>query len=263
MSNQLTCLITGGSSGIGFELAKLFAKDGYRLVIVSKPAAELVKAEQYFQQHYPAIRILTLQKDLSLKQSSFEVYETVKAQGIKVDVLVNNAGFATYGYFNQIDVEQEYNMIQLNVANVFLLTRLFLNDMLARNEGRILNVASIAGFQPSPTFSCYAATKAFVLNYSRAISFELKERKAKVSLTTLCPPATRTPFQKAAGMQNTNVFKGFGTLDADVVAKAGYKALFKGKAVIVPGTGIGLISDMLRRTLPAGLLMRIVRSQLK
>lgn len=255
---QTPCvLISGGSSGIGFELAQLFARDGYQLIIVSKPAEELEKAKFYFQQHFPDVGVVTIQKDLTLPHAPTEVYEEVKAAGFQLDVLVNNAGFGTFGYMTDTDITAENNMILLNCSAVYQLSKLFLPGMVARGKGRILNVASVAAMQPNPLFAVYGATKAFVLSMSRALNFELKQQKAGVTVTALCPPPTRTNFKNAAGMHRAAIFNHFDSLDAPTVAKDGYKALFQGKEMVIPGGYISFLYRLSGLLLPTWLLMRI------
>ncbi|OWY21163.1 SDR family NAD(P)-dependent oxidoreductase [Sphingobacteriales bacterium UPWRP_1] len=252
-----TVLITGGSSGIGFELAQLFARDGYRLIIVSKPAEELEKAKTHLLLHFPQTQVITIQKDLTLPGSATEVFNAVTTAGLQPDVLVNNAGFGSFGFFTETSMELEHNMILLNCNAMFELTKLFLPAMVARRKGRILNVASVAAMQPNPMFAVYGATKAFVLSMSRALNFELKEQKTNITVTTLCPPPTRTNFKNAAGMHHTAIFNHFDALDATTVARHGYKGMLKGREVVIPGGYIGFLYRLVGVLLPTWLLMRI------
>ncbi len=255
--NSATVLITGGSSGIGFELSKLFAADGYRLILVSKPAEELAEAKAALEQQFPKVKVTTIQKDLTHAHAPEEVYNEVSGMGMPVDVLVNNAGFGSFGYFAENDKNTEYNSILLNCGAVYQMTRLFLPDMIARQQGRILNVASVAAFQPNPLFGVYGATKAFVLSMSRALRFELKQQKTGITVTTLCPPPTRTKFIEAAGMQKSAIFRHFDSLDAPAVAWYGYNALFKGKEMVIPGGYIGFLYRLTHVLFPDWLLMRL------
>lgn len=257
MQQSPCVLITGGSSGIGFELAKLFARDGYQLILVSKPAEELENAKNYFRQHFQNVAVTTIQKDLTLPNAPTEVYEVVNTAGFQLDVLVNNAGFGTFGYMTDTNMALENNMILLNCSAVYQLSKLFLPGMVARGKGRILNVASVAAMQPNPLFAVYGATKAFVLSMSRALNFELKQQNTGVTVTALCPPPTRTNFKNAAGMHHAAIFNHFDSLDAPTVAKDGYKALFKGKEVVIPGGYISFLYRLTGFLLPTWLLMRI------
>ena len=227
-------LITGGSTGIGLELSKLFAADDYNLVIVSKPADELIAGKETLQSHFPDTEIRTIQKDLSIQGAALEVYNEVKEAGIEIDVLVNNAGYGTWGFMNEIPLEKELSMINLNVVALYHFTRLFMADMIEKNRGKILNVSSTAGIHPVPHFATYSATKAFSLYLSEALNFELKQAGSAVSVTALCPPPVRTGFQKASGMEKSKLFEKSSSMDAPEVAKAAYEALFQGKSMILP-----------------------------
>ncbi len=258
-----TVLITGGSSGIGFELAKLFAKDSYNLFLVSKPPQELAQAVAYFKEHFPETKIYTLAQDLSIQGSAAKVYEFTQTQALSIEVLINNAGVGTYGFLDSIDIAKEISMLNLNVLTLYHLTRLFLADMLAKNHGQIINIASVAAFQPNATLATYGASKSFVYSFSRALSQELKESGSAVKLLTVCPPATRkTAFQKRAGMEKTNTFEGFGTLDVEVVAEDAYKAFKNGKEFIIPGRGLRLLSMFVNR-LPTQWRMFLARQHLQ
>lgn len=234
ISTDPVALITGGSAGIGLELSKLFAADNYNLVIVSKPAEELVAAKDTLQSQYPGKEIRTIQKDLSIQGAALDVYNEVKEAGTDVEVLVNNAGFGTWGFMNEIPLEKELSMINLNVVTLYHFTRLFLADMIEKNRGKILNVSSTAGLHPVPHFATYSATKSFSLFLSEALNFELKQSGSAVSVTALCPPPVRTGFQKASGMEKSNLFKKSSTMEAPEVAKAAYEALFQKKSMILP-----------------------------
>lgn len=225
-------LITGATSGIGLELAKLFAADGYNLVIVSRYADTLNETAQLLKD-IGKTEVITIAKDLFQKNAAFELYELVQARGITINVLVNNAGQGQYGEFIHNDINREQDIIQLNILSLVTLTKLFLKDMTARNEGMILNVSSVASKAPGPLQAVYHATKAFVQSFSEAIRDEIKE--TEVIITTLLPGATATDFFNKAGMQHAkNVVEGE-LADAAGVAKDGYEALMKGKDMVVSG----------------------------
>ncbi len=257
-----TALITGGSSGIGFELAKLFAKDGYKLILVSLLQDELEEAKKILNEKHQA-DVDIIQKDLATSTAAAELHTQIKNEGIIVDVLVNNAGFGTYGFFDGIDLDKELKMIQLNLVTLFQLTRLFVHDMIQRNSGSVINLASTSAFQPCPAFATYGSTKAFVYSFSKAINFELRQKKSKVHVLVTCPPATRTKFQEQAAMQNTKTFEGFMTLDPDVVAQQTYAAFQKKQADLIPGKHISLITKLLSRLLPTSIKMALVADNLK
>lgn len=224
-------LITGATSGIGYELAKLFAQDGYNLVIVARHQDELDRTAAELQQH--GVQVVTLAKDLFDRNAPFEVYDEVKAQNLQINVLVNNAGQGQYGEFVDTDINRELDLIQLNIGAYVVLTKKFLQDMVARNEGKILNVASIASKTPGPWQSVYHATKAFVLSFTEAVRSEVQD--TNVTLTALMPGATDTDFFHKADMERSKAVQE-GKLDnpADV-AKDGYDALMAGDDKVISG----------------------------
>lgn len=249
-----TVLITGGSSGIGLEFSKLFARDNYRIVIVSKYEEEMDESAAILKGLYPQINLTLLQQDLSEPNAAQFVYDFVKENGYKIDVLVNNAGFGCFGFVNDIDAQKEQDMIQVNVVCVHQMTRLFLKDMVARDQGRILNVSSIAAFQPSPFFSTYAATKAFVKNFSQAISYELKSKKSKVTITTVCPTPVKTRFAERADMKGLKLFESWMSVSAEKVAADGYAAMKAGKDIVIPKKLFQYVNEVSKR-MPTNLLM--------
>ncbi len=257
-----TALITGGSSGIGLELSKLFANDGYDLVIVSKFEEELNAAQTLFKEKHPQQKVITFQQDLTTENAARNVYEWSKSKGVVVDVLVNNAGFGSYGYINEMDIEKETDMIRLNVLCVYQMTRFFLNDMVQRDAGKILNISSIVAFQPSPFFSTYAATKAFVKNFSQAINYELKSKKSNVSVTVACPTSVKTQFQQQANMGGMKLFDSWMAVSPETVAKDAYVAMNSNKDLVIPKKFFHYLNELTQR-LPTGLLMKISENQLK
>jgi hypothetical protein len=224
-------LITGASAGIGRELARLFAADAYDLVLLARRREPLQQlAEELRLAHGTTSHLLV--KDLSLAQATQEVFETLEQQRIAIDALVNNAGFGASGPFALSDALQQVAMVQVNAAALIHLTRLFLPGMIERRRGHVLNVASIAAYQPGPYMSVYYATKALVLSFSQAISHEL--RGSGVSVTALCPGPTRSEFFDRAGMRLPAFFAAH-MMDASTVARIGYKGMKKGRRVVVPG----------------------------
>lgn len=226
-------LITGASSGIGWELAKLFAADGYSLVLVSRDGAALEeKARELTQAH--GVEAVTIAKDLFLPQAATELYNEVKERGITVDVLVNNAGQGRYGLFVESELESELQIIQLNVSSLVSLTHYFLKEMVARNEGKILQVASIASEVPGPFQAVYHGTKAFVLSFTQGLINELKD--TDVTMTALQPGVTDTDFfNKAEFPKDLKILEPDSMADPAKVAKDGYEALMKGDDKIVSG----------------------------
>jgi short-subunit dehydrogenase len=227
-----TALITGASSGIGQELAKLFAQDGYNLVLVARSDDTLDRLADVFKSNYGTQEITIIKKDLSEEDAAQDVYDQVKAKNITVDVLVNDAGVGLYGLFaTDTDWEREKAMIHLNVLALTQMTKLFLYDMLARNEGKILNLASLLSIAPSPLMAVYAGTKAYVYNFTQSLVNELKD--TNVTVTALLPNATDTDFFNKAGAENAKVTDE--VQDPVMVAKDGYEALMAGKPKVVPG----------------------------
>lgn len=261
--NERTVLITGGSSGIGLELAKIFAKHGYRLLLVAKPEDELFNARKILQMIDPSIRILLKPIDLSKPGSAQEVHSFSKENCLRIDTLINCAGFGTYGFINDINSQREHDMLHLHVLTLYDLTRLYLKDMLDRDEGHIINMASVSAFQPNPNFTTYGASKSFILQFSRSLNYELRERGSKVNVLTVCPTAVKgTGFQKAARMENTNTFSSWITTTPETVALDTYRAMQKKKDMIIPGRGFNLMHMIVAR-LPTKWLVKISRSQLR
>ncbi|HYR61200.1 MAG TPA: SDR family oxidoreductase [Actinomycetota bacterium] len=224
-------LITGASGGIGYELALLFAKDGYDLVLVARSAEKLSALAQRLQ-HDHGVQVRRIVKDLAAPGAPAEIHAELAAASVHVDVLVNNAGAGLLGKFADLDMDGDVGMLQLNVVAPTLLTRLFLPPMLERGSGRILNVASTAAFQPGPLMAVYYATKAYLLSLSEALANELAG--TGVTVTALCPGPTETGFASHAGTEKSRLFTG-PTMDAKTVARIGYAALLKGKPVVIPG----------------------------
>lgn len=231
-NNNKYALITGATSGIGLELAKLFAKDGYNLVIVAREKNELSDTKALLL-HIAPIQVESISKDLFNADAAMELYHEVKAKGIQVDILVNNAGQGQYGMFTDNDLARELDIIQLNICSVVTLTKLYLKDMVARSSGKILNVTSIAGKIPGPLQAVYHATKAFAHSFTEAIREEVKI--SGVTVTSLLPGATDTAFFKKADMLDAkNVVEGKLADPADVAAD-GYKALMNGDDMVISG----------------------------
>ncbi|TXK36589.1 SDR family oxidoreductase [Pontibacter qinzhouensis] len=227
-----TALITGASNGFGMEFAKLFAKDGFNLVLVARTEDRMKDLGYSLQDEYSLEKVCIITSDLTEPDAPQDIYDELKRIGVQVDVLVNNAGVGLHGFFHETDLDKEEEIIQLNITAVMKLTKLFLRDMKARNEGKILNVASIVSLMPAPLMAVYAATKAFVLSFSEALSNELKD--TNITVTALCPGASNTYFFKRAQAENTRAANG-PLSEPDVVAKDGYAALMKGEVKIVSG----------------------------
>ncbi|HSU50719.1 MAG TPA: SDR family oxidoreductase [Segetibacter sp.] len=226
-----TALITGGTSGIGYELAKLFAKDGYKVILVARTEADLLKTTNQLSQQF-GVQAIPIVKDLFKADAPFELYDELKRKGIVVDILVNDAGQGQFGLFVEQDIHRLHEIIQLNVVALTTLTHLFLKDMVARNEGKILQLASIASQLPGPWQAVYHATKAYVLSFTEALISELED--SNVTLTALQPGATDTDFFNKADMQDSKIME-TKLSDPEKVAKDGYDALMSGDDKIVSG----------------------------
>lgn len=244
MSPTKTALITGASNGIGYELSKLFAAEGYNLVLVARSASKMdTLAQELCSKH--SLNVTVLAKDLSLVGAADEVFQAVTAQKIQVDALVNNAGFGISELFAKSQPEDVLQMLQLNVISLTVLTHLFLPGMVQRGSGRILNVGSTGSFSPVANMAVYGATKAYVLSFSEALAEEL--RGTGVSVTALCPGVTSTGFQARAGMGETLMHR-VGQMTAKDVARIGFQAMQHGKAVVVPGLINRLMIESIRFT---------------
>ncbi|HEX6832286.1 MAG TPA: SDR family oxidoreductase [Rudaea sp.] len=218
-------LITGSSSGIGLHLAQEFARHGHSLVLVAPNAPELHRVAADIQaRHSTPVRVIAA--DLERPETAAQIFDQL-AQDEPIDILVNNAGHGQKGKFWEIPLERHLSILRLNVEAVLRLTWLFLPPMLSRGRGRILNTASIAGFEPGPLLAVYHATKAFVLSWSEALATELEG--TPISVTALCPGPTDTDFFPKANMENTRGFQQANLMAPQDVAQAGYEALMKGE----------------------------------
>src|SRR5574344_241972 len=243
--NDMKALVTGASSGIGYDIAKYLSEKGYDIIAVArnKEALENLKNEIKTD-----VQILCV--DLSIQSNCFELYEKLKIQNI--DVVINNAGFGMFGNVDVLDITKEIDMINVNILACDILTKLFLKDMKERNSGYILNVGSIAGFMPGPLMSSYYASKSYVVKLSQAINKELKKSNSDVSISVLCPGPVNTDFNKKAGI-------GFSVkpLTSKYVAKYSIDMMFKRKLVIVPGFTVKLARFFSKFT-PDSILAEVV-----
>ncbi len=245
-----TALITGASSGIGYAFAQLLAAKNYDLVLISRDARKLSEIKQTFEKKYH-IKVHIIPKDLSLATSPLDICHELEKNQIAVDLLINNAGCGVGGPFLQTDWNKEAGMIQLNIVNLLYLTKLILPHMTRRNNGGIINVASTVAFTPGPLMSVYYATKAFVLSFSQALAYELKD--SGVHVTTLCPGPTLTDFQQKTGIKIPQYPPW--AASAQDVALFGYKAWLHKKPVAIYGL-INKILVILTRCLPGNWIMR-------
>ena len=229
-----TALITGGTAGIGRELARCFAREGHDVVLVARSAERLEEACKELREAFD-VKATPLPADLSDPAAPQMIFDRLESDGTEIEYLVNNAGFGTNGPFDKSDLATELEMIQVNVSALVAMTHLFLGPMVARKSGRIMNVASTAAFQPGPHMAVYCATKAFVLSFTEAIDIELKG--TGVTVTGLCPGATTTEFQARAKIEDIPLIKGgmVPVMTAKAVAEQGYRAMMSGKTVYVNG----------------------------
>ncbi len=225
-------LITGGTSGIGYELARLLAKDRYNLIIVARDENELSSVAADLGQQF-GVDVITISKDLFDPQNAFDLYDEVRAKGIEISILVNDAGQGYYGEFVNNDIHRELDIINLNISSLVVLTKLYLQDMVSRGTGRILNLSSIASKTPGPFQAVYHGTKAFVQSFTEAVRSEVK--KSGVTLTALLPGATDTDFFNKADMTQSKIVQEGKLDDARKVAEDGYEALMKGDDMVISG----------------------------
>lgn len=219
----MKALITGASSGLGYDMALVLSRMGYDLIIVARRENKLIELKNKINTN---VKIIC--KDLSQESSCYELFEEVKSE--QLDILINNAGFGIFGAFNETDLKTELNMIDLNIKSVHILTKLFLKKFTEKDSGYIMNVASSAGFMPGPFMSVYYATKSYVLNLTQAIYGELRQEKSNVHICALCPGPVDTEFNKVA-----KVTFGMKGLKSVAVSNYAIKQMFKKKLIIIPG----------------------------
>jgi short-subunit dehydrogenase len=240
-----TALITGASSGIGLELARLFARDGWNLVLVARTEARLRELGAVFEREHN-IKATVVAADLADAAAPSRIAAALGGQSIAVEALVNNAGFGAAGAFLDQDADTQLGMVRVNVGALTHLTRLLLPEMVARRRGYVLNVASTAAFQPGPLMAVYYATKAYVLSFSEALAEEL--RNSGVSVTAACPGPTRTGFASTAHMESSRLFKIRPPMDAVAVARLSYDGMLRGRRLVIPGLWNKLLAWSVRFT---------------
>lgn len=248
-------LITGASSGIGREFARLFAGDGWNLILTARDEARLEAVKLETEERH-GIRAIVLVGDLADPDTPVSIFSALEREGITVSALVNDAGFNVHGPFEVTDMKQELEMIQVHVTALTHLTKLFLHQRPVQVPTMILNVASIAAFVPGPNVSVHFATRSYILSFSEALARELAE--TSVSVTCLCPGPVRSAFFMRANMENVRLATGWPLrlMDAHTVAKVGYAALKKGQVVVIPGFQNKVISFFARH-IPRSLATRI------
>jgi short-subunit dehydrogenase len=217
-----TALITGASNGIGLELAKIHASKGDDLVLVARNKQKLDELKSELEAAHK-VKVCTIGKDLSLPTAAKDVYDETTRQNFSIDYLINNAGFGDFGMFAETDWNKELQMINLNITALTHFTKLYLQDMVKRRSGKIMNVASTAAFQPGPTMAVYFATKAYVLSFSEAVNNEVSDKG--ITVTALCPGPTESGFQAAAALEESKMVKGKKLPSSKTVAEYGYQYL--------------------------------------
>ncbi|MDM0605888.1 SDR family oxidoreductase [Clostridium perfringens] len=244
-----TVLITGATSGIGYEFSKIFMENNYDVILVGRNLEKLIELEEFSKKKYVSAYIYKV--DFSLSEDIDILYEKIKTEVGRVDILINNAGIGLNGEFNEIDWQKQLDIINVNIISLTKLTKLILKDMLDQKEGRILNVASTGAYQPGPLISVYYASKAYVLSFSQALREEVKDKG--INVVTLCPGATKTNFSKRAGKGDLDV-----AMSAKEVAEYGYKALMNNKAICIPGI-MNKVLVFLSKVSPTTLNAKIVK----
>lgn len=225
-------LVTGATSGIGYELAKQFAKNGYDLVMVARNHDDLKKKADEFKSY--GVNVITIAKNLFIEEDAYSLYSELKLNGISPSILVNDAGQGIYGKFQDTDIHREVDVVNLNIVSVLILTKMFLKDRLPKGSGKILNLASIASKAPGPWHSVYHGTKAFILSWSEAIREELKD--TGITVTALLPGPTDTDFFNKADMNESKILEDRDNLASpEEVAIDGFNALMNGDDKVVSG----------------------------
>jgi short-subunit dehydrogenase len=250
-----TAFITGASNGIGLELARVHASKGDDLVLTARNKSKLDELKSELESKYK-IKVYTIGKNLALPESARELYDETTSQGIRIDYLINNAGFGDFGMFAERDWNKQHQMIELNITALTQLTKLYLKDMIACGSGKIMNVASTAAFQPGPTMAVYYATKAYVLHFSEAIANEVKDKG--VTITALCPGPTESGFKTAASMEESRLFKSKFIPTSRSVAEYGYKAMMRGQVVAIHGIMNNVLAFFVR-FMPRALIVKVTR----
>lgn len=253
-----TALITGATEGIGLEFARLFARKGVNLILIARTESRLELISKELSELN--VNVITYAKDLSKIENAVSIFEDIKSKNICVDYLINNAGFGTNGKYIDLPWQKEQDMMNLNMVTLAYLTKQFAQEMVKRDFGRILNVASTGAFQPGPHMAVYCATKAFVLSFSEAVNSELKG--SNVSVSTLCPGVTDTQFHIRAYTESTNMSKKLSHATPQKVATYGYRLMMKGKAMGV----YGLINKLIisaNRILPRSVVTSVTKTILK
>jgi len=253
-----TALITGASGGIGEELARLHAKKGGDVILVARSKTKLNELANELI-HLYSIKALVIAEDLSDPQSAQRIFDQTQALGVQVDVLINNAGFGGHGKFHERDLSADQAMMQVNMTSLTGLTHHYLQGMVERNQGQILNVSSTAGFLPGPLQAVYYATKAYVNSFSLALAEEVKDRN--ITVTALCPGPVATGFAQAGDLDGVGAFKN--AKSPESVAYVGYKAMEKGKLVAINEKGLSFMLNWVVPFLPRKVVLKLSRQAME
>jgi short-subunit dehydrogenase len=256
MDRKTYTLITGASGGIGYDIAKIAAADGKNLILVARSEDKLEQLAVELRKN-TSIEVFTIAVDLSDEAGVEKLISEVKSGNLTIDTLVNNAGFGDFGDFAKADLAKNMEMIRLNISALTNLTHTFMQGMLISGEGRIMNVASIASFMPGPGMAVYYASKAYVLSFSEALTRELKG--SGITVTTLCPGPTNTDFAKVSGLGHSLMHRMLPPSMSMDVARAGYKAMLKGKAIEIPGV-MNKLSALTPRLSPRSVVRNLIYS---
>lgn len=253
-----TALVTGASSGIGLQLARLHAREGGNLVLVARRAERLEELAAEIEEAHD-VDVSVIVSDLSLHGAAQALYDRCETQDLQIDVLINNAGFGGHGKFIERDLDRDRAMMQLNMVALSELCHLFIPGMVEREWGRVLNVGSTAGFLPGPLQAVYFASKAYVNSFSQALAQELKG--TGVTVTVLCPGPVATEFEKAADLEGLGAFKL--AAGAKGVARKGYRAMLRGQLLVVDNPALGFMMRNIVPHIPRGPLLRMSESTMK
>jgi uncharacterized protein len=253
-------LVTGASEGIGFEICKLLAKDGYSVVLTARNQEQLLKRVEQLKPHNVETDVIV--QDLSLPDACDKLVAELTARNLQIDILINNAGFANYGDFSSNSLEKEMALLQVNIVALTKLTKLLLPSMLKNRYGKIMNLASMAAFVAGPQMAVYYASKAYVLSFSEALACELEG--TGVTVTAVCPGATATEFQERAGLGRSKLFEKFKPMDSTTVSEIGYRGMMNGETIVITGAMnklMALATRLTPRSVSTHLVKRIQASR--
>lgn len=258
MLKKNVALITGASGGLGAEFARIHAKEGGDLILIARNKQRLESLKLGLEDNHD-VNVKIIVKDLTTKNASKEVFELLMKEGVKVDILINNAGFGGHGEFSERKIEDEKEMIQLNITVLTEMSHYFVNHMILNGGGKILNVSSTASFLPGPLQAVYYATKAYVTSFSQALSEELKDKN--ITVTALCPGPVETGFAEAGSLNGVKAFES--AKEPYPVAKIGYSGMMKGKLIVFNEKKLNLMLNWIVPLLPRKLVLKMSRESME